>query len=131
MVSCGMNVTSGSSHLRLPSGASGRPYNAEASGENGGNQSEARGHPEQVDPAGSTGAAARDLGSPAPFTGRLALSVRETAATLGVCEKTVRRLINRRRLRASNALRHLLIPRTEVDRFLRETSRQEWRSPTR
>lgn len=53
---------------------------------------------------------------------RLALSVKETAEALGVCEKTVRRLIQRRLLRASRALRHLLIPRTEIERLLRETS---------
>lgn len=53
---------------------------------------------------------------------RLALSVKETAEALGVCEKTVRRLIQRRLLRASQALRHWLIPKTEIERFLRETS---------
>lgn len=53
---------------------------------------------------------------------RLALSVKETAESLGVREKTVRRLIQRRLLRATRALRHLLIPKTELERFLRETS---------
>lgn len=53
---------------------------------------------------------------------RLALSVKETAEALGVCEKTVRRLIQRRLLRASTALRHWLIPKAEIERFLRETS---------
>src|ERR1043166_2902770 len=38
---------------------------------------------------------------------RLAFSVKETAEILGVSEKTVRRLVSRRLLRASRALRHL------------------------
>ena len=53
--------------------------------------------------------------------GRLAFSVRETALALGVSEKTVRRLIDRRLLRVSRALRHILIPRAEIERFLRQT----------
>ena len=52
---------------------------------------------------------------------RLAFSVRETALSLGVSEKTVRRLIDRRLLRVSRALRHILIPRAEIERFLRQT----------
>jgi excisionase family DNA binding protein len=53
---------------------------------------------------------------------RLAFSVKEAAALLGVSEKTLRRLIKRKLLRASNALRHLLISRRELERFLHETS---------
>jgi excisionase family DNA binding protein len=60
-----------------------------------------------------------------PLHGRLALSVRETAEALGLCEKTVRRLIHRRLLRASTALRHLLIPRSEIIRFLEQTSQSD------
>ena len=52
---------------------------------------------------------------------RLAYSVGEVAQMLGVCPKTVRRLIDRGLIRASRKLRHLMIPRTEVERFLRET----------
>ena len=55
---------------------------------------------------------------------RLAYSVREAAEILGVSEKSVRRLIARRLLRPSRALRHLLIPRSELDRFLKETISQ-------
>lgn len=40
---------------------------------------------------------------------------------LGVSDKTVRRLLDRKLLRASRALRHLLIPKAELDRFLKET----------
>lgn len=60
-----------------------------------------------------------------PLHGRLALSVRETADALGLCEKTVPRLIDRRLLRASTALRHLLIPRSEIIRFLEQTSQSD------
>ena len=52
---------------------------------------------------------------------RLAYSIQETARMLGVCDKSVRRLILRGLLRPSRALRHILIPRDEIERFLRET----------
>ena len=55
-------------------------------------------------------------------TPRMAFSVRETADTLGVSEKTVRRLVARRLLNPSRALRHLLISKKEVERFLEETA---------
>lgn len=53
---------------------------------------------------------------------RMAFSVRETADILGVSEKTVRRLVGRKLLRPSRALRHLLIPKKEIERFLDETT---------
>lgn len=53
--------------------------------------------------------------------GRLAYNIRETARMLGVCDKSVRRLILRGLIRPSRALRHILIPKTELDRFLRDT----------
>jgi excisionase family DNA binding protein len=52
---------------------------------------------------------------------RLAYSLRETAAMLGICEKSVRRLIHRGLIRPCRALRHILIPKTEIERFLRDT----------
>jgi excisionase family DNA binding protein len=52
---------------------------------------------------------------------RLAYTAKETAALLGVSEKTVRRLVARGLLHASRALRHLLIPKKEIERFLQET----------
>jgi excisionase family DNA binding protein len=55
-------------------------------------------------------------------TPRLAFSVKETADMLGLSEKTIRRLIARRLLRSSRALRHLLIPRKEIERFLDQTT---------
>lgn len=53
------------------------------------------------------------------------LSVRETAEALDLCDETVLRLIDRRLLRASTALRHLLIPRSEIIRFLEQTSQAD------
>ena len=52
---------------------------------------------------------------------RLAYSLRETAQMLGVCSKTVRQLIARGLIRPSRALRHLVIPKTEIEKFLKET----------
>jgi len=68
----------------------------------------------------------RDNGSPLP---RLAYGVDETATMLGVCPKTVRRLICRGLLRPSRALRHLLISRREIDRFLEDTASNSSRRP--
>lgn len=53
---------------------------------------------------------------------RLAYSVQETAQMLGVCDKSVRRLIIRGLIRPSRALRHIRIPKDEIERFLRDTS---------
>jgi excisionase family DNA binding protein len=52
---------------------------------------------------------------------RLAFSVKEAAALLGISEKSVRRLIDRGLIRSSRALRHLLIPKREIERFLQDT----------
>jgi len=56
-----------------------------------------------------------------PQPARLAYSVQETARMLGVCDKSVRRLILRGLIRPSRALRHILIPKDELERFLRDT----------
>jgi excisionase family DNA binding protein len=52
---------------------------------------------------------------------RLAYSVQETAQLLGICDKSVRRLILRGLIRPSRALRHILISKDEIERFLHET----------
>lgn len=52
---------------------------------------------------------------------RKAYSIQETAEILGVSPNSIRRLVDRRQIRASRALRHLLIPATEIDRFLKAT----------
>jgi len=56
-----------------------------------------------------------------PPPDRMAFSLKETAGVLGVSEKSVRRLVARRLLRPSRALRHLLIAKREIERFLAET----------
>lgn len=53
---------------------------------------------------------------------RLAYSMRETADMLGVSYITVHRLLKRGKLRASDALRNKVIPRSEIERFLREST---------
>ncbi len=53
---------------------------------------------------------------------RLAYTIVETAHVLGVCPKTVRRLIARKLLRPSRGLRCPLIPIWEIIRYLVETS---------
>jgi len=50
---------------------------------------------------------------------RLAFTMRETAHILGVSYITVHRLLKRGKLRASDAIRNKVIPRTEIERFLR------------
>ena len=52
---------------------------------------------------------------------RVAYSIGEVAAMLGVSTKSVRRLIARGLIRASKALRHRLIPASEIHRFLDQT----------
>jgi len=46
------------------------------------------------------------------------LDVKSSATELGVCEETVRRLVRRKVLRKLSGLRRVLIPRTELDRYL-------------
>lgn len=53
-----------------------------------------------------------------------ALKIRDAAQYLGgVSHITVRRLINRGLIKPNRALRHVLIPVAELDRFLREGQR--------
>jgi excisionase family DNA binding protein len=54
---------------------------------------------------------------------RLAFSIHETALMLGVCDKTIRRLIDRRKLKANRCLRHIRISRAEIYRFLEDETR--------
>jgi hypothetical protein len=54
---------------------------------------------------------------------RLAHNIRETAILLGgISTKSVRRLIDRGYLRPSLGLRHILIPRSDIERYLHETA---------
>lgn len=52
---------------------------------------------------------------------RLAYTMRETADIIGVSYITVHRLLKRGKLRASDALRNKVIPKTEIERFLKES----------
>jgi excisionase family DNA binding protein len=56
-----------------------------------------------------------------PALPRLAYTMEETADILGVSYITVHRLLKRGLLRSSTALRHKLIPYSEIQRFLRDT----------
>jgi excisionase family DNA binding protein len=53
---------------------------------------------------------------------RLAFTMKETAQILGVSYITVHRLLKRGKLRASDAIRNKVIPRTEIEKFLREST---------
>jgi excisionase family DNA binding protein len=64
----------------------------------------------------------RDVGGLA----RLAFTVAETAEVLGVSPATVYRLLKRGLLRSSSALRHKIIARAEIERFLKETSKADY-----
>ena len=66
-------------------------------------------------------ATAIQLASLAGAVSRLAFSIRETAQMLGVCEKSVRRLIDRGLLKTSRALRHHRVTKQEIERFLKDT----------
>jgi excisionase family DNA binding protein len=52
-----------------------------------------------------------------------ALKIKEAARYLSVSTITVRRLINRGLIKPNRALRHVLIPVAELDRFLTEGQR--------
>ena len=56
--------------------------------------------------------------SPLP---RLAYTLRETAEILGISYISVYRLCAQNKLKSSNALRHKLVPRTEIESFLKTT----------
>ena len=56
-----------------------------------------------------------------PGLPRLAFNIQETADILGVSTATVRRWIKGGLLKCSCASRHKLIPRAEIERFLRDT----------
>ena len=55
---------------------------------------------------------------------RLAYTVKETAEILGISQATVYRLLYRGLLRSSLALRSKLIAKSEIERFLKDTSRE-------
>jgi hypothetical protein len=56
--------------------------------------------------------------SATPTTERQTLDVKSTAAELGVCEETIRRLVRCKVLRKLPGLRRMLIPRIEIQRYV-------------
>jgi excisionase family DNA binding protein len=59
---------------------------------------------------------------PAAELPRLAFSIDETAQMLGLCYMTVYRLIQRGKLKTIPHLRHKLIPRVELEKFIAEAN---------
>ena len=53
---------------------------------------------------------------------RMGYSIAETAATLGISQRSVHRLRERGLLRASRALRKLIVPQAEIAKFLLDTT---------
>jgi hypothetical protein len=51
---------------------------------------------------------------------RQTLDVNDAATALGVCKETVRRLVRRKVLRKLPGLRCIIIPKTEIQRYLNE-----------
>jgi excisionase family DNA binding protein len=58
--------------------------------------------------------------------GPMSYSAKQAAELLGVSYATVYRLIKRGLLRSSSALRTKVIPKSEIERFLKETTRSSW-----
>lgn len=56
-----------------------------------------------------------------PCSERLAFTISESAALIGVSRISLYRLIARGLIKPSGALRHKLIAKTELQRFLKET----------
>lgn len=56
-----------------------------------------------------------------PKLPKLAYSMQEASEVLGISYMTVHRLLKRGLLKSSSALRHKLIPHSEIERFLRAT----------
>jgi len=56
-----------------------------------------------------------------PALPRQAYTMRETAEVPGVSYMTIHRLLKRGLLHSSSALRHKLIPASEIERFLEDT----------
>lgn len=49
---------------------------------------------------------------------RQTLDVKDSATELGVCEETIRRLVRRKVLRKLPGIRHILIPKSEIQQYL-------------
>ena len=75
--------------------------------------------PEPVTPPQTRNLKLPEVGGKLP---RLAYTVKETAEILGISPPTVYRLLGRGLLRSSLALRNKLIAKSEIERFLKDTS---------
>jgi excisionase family DNA binding protein len=60
-------------------------------------------------------------GQSSPKLTSVVYTIEEAAVVLNVCTKTVRRLIDRRLLTCCRVLRKKLIPREQIERFLKAT----------
>jgi hypothetical protein len=69
--------------------------------------------------------AAINLNNSKPALPRKAYSLKEAAQILGISYISAFRLVQRGLLRSSSALRTKIIPATELDRFLKETTLTE------
>ena len=65
---------------------------------------------------------ANPTGIPEQELPRLAYKIHEVAKVLGISTKGVRRLISRGLLKRSVAMRHILIPASEIQKFLDRTT---------
>jgi excisionase family DNA binding protein len=78
----------------------------------------------ESDPINSFHLARERLNNPQALTALAgALKIKEAARYLGVSPISVRRLIHRGLIKPNRALRHILIPIGELDRFLDEGQR--------
>ena len=75
----------------------------------------------RVEASESKATTSRNKTSMADSLPRLAYTMQETAKILGVSYITIHRLLKRGKLRASDAIRNKVIPKTEIERFLRES----------
>jgi excisionase family DNA binding protein len=60
-------------------------------------------------------------GQSSPKLTPVVYTIEEAAAVLNVCTKTIRRLLARRHLTCCKVLRKKLIPREQIERFLKAT----------
>ena len=72
-------------------------------------------------PEGSTANDSKEGTAGIPYPDRKNYTLKEAALYLNVSTRTVERLIQRGLLRRNKTLRKILIPRTELDRFLERT----------
>jgi excisionase family DNA binding protein len=75
----------------------------------------------RVDASENAATASHNPSTLTPPLPRLAYTMRETAKILGVSYMTVHRLLKRGKLHASDAIRNKVIPKVEIERFLKDS----------